>query len=56
MVAFNPNERPKLDEILSHQWMQEINNLNSDQLNHLEQELVDELHNRELQFNQNNNN
>ena len=55
MVAFNPNERPKLNEILSHQWMQEINNLNQDQLNHLEQELVDELHNRELQFNQNNN-
>ena len=55
MVAFNPNERPKLNDILSHQWMQEINNLNQDQLNHLEQELVDELHNRELQFNQNNN-
>ena len=30
--------------------MQEINNLNQDQLNHLEQELVDELHHREEQI------
>ena len=27
MVAFNPNERPRIEEILNHQWMQEINNL-----------------------------
>ena len=55
MVAFNPNERPRIEEILNHQWMQEINNLNQDKLNNLEQELVDELHHRELRFNQNNN-
>ena len=55
MVAFNSDERPTVDEILSHQWMQEINNLNQEELNHLEQELVDELHQRELQFNPNNN-
>ena len=47
MVAFNPNERPTFEEILSHQWLQEINNLNPDQLNHLEQDLINELHNRE---------
>ena len=55
MVAFNSDERPTVDEILSHQWMQEINNLNQEELNHLELELVDELHQRELQFNPNNN-
>ena len=50
MVAFNPNERPTFEEILSHQWLQEINNLNPDQLNHLEQDLINELHHREAQI------
>ena len=27
MVAFNPNERPIIEEILSHPWMEEIINL-----------------------------
>ena len=39
MVAFEPNERPTVDEVLSDQWMQEVNDLNDDQLNALENEV-----------------
>jgi BR serine/threonine kinase len=39
MVAFEPNERPTIDEILTDQWMQEINDLNMEQLNALENEV-----------------
>ena len=39
MVAFEPNERPTVDEVLTDQWMQEVNDLNDDQLNALENEV-----------------
>jgi serine/threonine protein kinase len=39
MVAFEPNERPTIDEILTDQWMQEINDLNMEQLNALDNEV-----------------
>ena len=48
MVAYDPSERPTIVEILNSQWMQEINNLNDEQLNNLENEVRQELHNREL--------
>ena len=47
MVAFNPNERPTIDEILNDEWMQEINNLNAVQIDNLENEVRNEFHNRE---------
>jgi len=47
MVAFNPDERPTIDQILNDVWMQEINNLNAEQINVLENELKQEFHNRE---------
>ena len=47
MVAYNPNERPTIEEILASLWMNEITNLNQDELNTLEQEIRTELHNRE---------
>ena len=47
MVAYNPNERPTIEEILTSLWMNEITNLNQDELNTLEQEIRTELHNRE---------
>ena len=32
MVAYIPNERPSVEEILNDEWMQEINNLNNEQM------------------------
>ena len=60
MVAFEPKERPTIEEILKSEWMQEINNLNEAQLNALENEIRQELHFRTWQlmreFVQNNDN
>ena len=53
MVSNNPNQRPTIDQILNDPWMQEINNLNNDEINALEHELRNELHNREAQIDNN---
>ena len=53
MVAFAPNERPRIEDILNDPWMQEINNLNNEQMNALENEVRNELHNRENQIQNN---
>jgi len=53
MVAFNPNERPTIDEILNDEWMQEINNLNAVQIDNLENEVRNEFQNREAQIHAN---
>ena len=53
MEAFNPNERPTIEEVLNDEWMQEINNLNAEQINILENEIRQELHNREVEFENN---
>ena len=50
MVAFEPKERPTIEEILNSEWMQEINNLNEAQLNALENEIRQELHFRTWQL------
>ena len=47
MVSYNPNERPNIEEILKHPWMEEIINSNQDELNLLEEELRAELLKRE---------
>ena len=53
MVSYDPLQRPTIDQILNDPWMQELNNLNNDELIALENELRNELHNRETQFNNN---
>ena len=47
MVAFNPAQRPTIDQILNDEWMQEINNLNDEQRVALENEVRQEFNNRE---------
>ena len=47
MVAFNPNERPTIQEILNGEWMKEIINLSEDELKKMRQELTKELKERE---------
>ena len=39
MVAYNPNERPTIEEILNSEWMQDIKNLNPEQMENLENEI-----------------
>ena len=46
MVAFRPEERPSIDDILNDEWMKEINNLNDGDMNILENEVTQELQNR----------
>ena len=46
MVAFRPEERPSIDDILNDEWMKEINNLNDGDMNILENEVRQELQNR----------
>ena len=46
MVAFHPEERPSIDDILNDEWMQEINNLNAGDMDILENEVRQELQNR----------
>ena len=47
MVAFDPKERPSLQEIFESDWMKEINNLKGEQLKQLEDELQEEFLKRE---------
>ena len=36
MICYNDNDRPNIPQILSHPWLDEISNLDSEQLNQLE--------------------
>ncbi len=47
MVAYDPVERPTIEEILNSPWMQDINNLTPQQMDALENEVRAELQNRE---------
>ena len=47
MVAFEPSERPSIDEILKHDWMKEVTNLNEEEYNKYEEDLISELKERE---------
>jgi serine/threonine protein kinase len=42
MIAYQPKERPSIEEILNSSWMKEINDLNQDELEQLEKELKEE--------------
>ena len=41
MVAYDPIERPDIDEILKGPWMKEINDLNEEEYSKLEEEVLD---------------
>ena len=43
MVAFNPSERPSIEDILNNEWLKEINNLTQEEENKLEKEVFDYL-------------
>ena len=47
MVAFNPKERPTIQEILNGEWMQEIIKLSEDELKKMKKELTKEFKERE---------
>ena len=47
MVAYNPKERPTLDEILNDDYFSDITALTQDQLHALKQEIITEFRNRE---------
>ena len=46
MVAYKPNERPSLNEILNHSWMKEVTNLNKEEYIKYEEDLISELKKR----------
>jgi serine/threonine protein kinase len=47
MLAYNPKERPTLDEILNDDYFSDITALTQDQLHALKQEIITEFRNRE---------
>ena len=47
MVAFKPSQRPTIKEILNHDWMKEITNLNEEEFKKYEEDLIIELKERE---------
>lgn len=50
MVAYDPDERPTIDDIINGPWMQGINNLNVEQMVEIDNEIVETFHNRENQM------
>ena len=50
MVNPNPGQRPKIDDILNHEWFREINDLNEEEMNVFENEVRNELILRENVF------
>ena len=53
MVAFKPNDRPSIDEILNDEWMREIRDMTQTQLEQLESEIRTEFLSREEVVNNN---
>ena len=50
IVAFEPSERPTIKEILNHDWMKEVSNLNEEEFKQYEEDLISELKEREENF------
>ena len=55
MVAYNPDERPTIEEIYNHEWMKEIRDLNEEEFEEYEKDLIKELKSREKYMNEENN-
>lgn len=47
MVAYNPKERPTIEEIYKSEWLKEIRNLNDKEYKEYEQEMIEEFKKRE---------
>ena len=47
MVAYDPNKRPTITEILNDDWLKEITNLKPDEFKIYEENLIKELKKRE---------
>ena len=47
MVAYNPKERPTIEEMYNDEWMKEINDLNEKEFEKYEKDLIKELRARE---------
>ena len=56
MVAYDPNERPTIEEIYNDEWMKEIRDLNKKELENCQKELIKELKIRETLMKFQNNN
>ena len=50
MILFNYNNRPNIDEILNHNWFNEIKNMNNEELKELENEIKEEFKKREIKI------
>ena len=48
MVNYKPSQRPTIEEILSHDWMKEVTNLNEEDYKKYEENLISELKKREV--------
>ena len=48
MVNCKPSQRPTIEEILSHDWMKEVTNLNEEEFKKYEENLISELKKREV--------
>ena len=55
MVDFNENQRPSIEVILNDPWFNEIRNLDNQQMGQLNQDLRNELAQRDIQINNFNN-
>ena len=51
MVAYNPKERPTIEEILESSWMKEIRDLKEEELTQLENEIREDFLKREIEVN-----
>ena len=55
LVAYNPKERPTIEEIYNHEWMKEIRDLNEEEFEEYEKDLIEELKSREEYMSEENN-
>jgi len=54
MVAYNPDERPTIEEILNDPWMKEVKDLNEQEMKDLEKEVFEDFKEREQAVIENN--
>jgi serine/threonine protein kinase len=47
MVAYNPKERPTIEQVLNDEWFKDITNLKDEEFKKYEQELISKLKERE---------
>ena len=45
MVAYNPKDRPTINEILNSEWLSDLRNANEEKLLYYKKKMIDELNN-----------